>query len=112
MRDHECRFASWLFIALLPLAFLGVFEGEAGREILSTILFHKFMYSLVPFAMVISWIFFMIEKVGDSSEDPFEGGVNDVPISAVFRVTEIDLLQGLDETNIPPPLEPVDDVLY
>jgi putative membrane protein len=38
--------------------------------------------------------------------------VNDVPISALFRVTEIDLLQDLGETNIPPPLEPVDEVLY
>ena len=70
------------------------------------------MFSLVPFAMLISWIFFMIEKVGDSSEDPFEGGVNDVPISALFRVTEVDLLQDLGETNIPSLLEPVDDVLY
>ena len=103
---------TWLFIVLLPLAFLDVFESEAGTEHLSTILTHEFMFSLVPFAMLISWIFFMIEKVGDSSEDPFEGGVNDVPISALFRVTEIDLLQDLGETNIPSLLEPVDDVLY
>jgi ion channel-forming bestrophin family protein len=103
---------TWLFIVLLPLAFLDVFEGEAGSEHLSTILTHEFMFSLVLFAMLISWIFFMIEKVGDSSEDPFEGGVNDVPISALCRTTEIDLKQALGETNIPPPLEPVDEVLY
>jgi putative membrane protein len=103
---------TWLFIVLLPLAFLDVFESEAVSERMSTVLTHEFMFSLVPFAMLISWIFFMIEKVGDSSEDPFEGGVNDVPISAVFRVTEIDLLQALGETKIPPPLEPVDEVLY
>lgn len=103
---------TWLFILLLPLAFLDVFESEAESEHLLTILTHEFMFSLVPFAMLISWIFFMIEKVGDSSEDPFEGGVNDVPISALFRITEVDLLQDLGETNIPSLLEPVDDVLY
>lgn len=103
---------TWLFIFLLPLAFLDVFEGEAGRYDFSTILTHEFMFSLVPFAMLISWIFFMIEKIGDSSEDPFEGGVNDVPISAACRLTEIDLKQALRETDIPLPLEPVDDVLY
>ncbi len=103
---------TWLLIILLPLAFLDVFEHEAGSEKLSTILTHEFMFSLVPFAMLISWIFSMIEKVGDSSEDPFEGGVNDVPISTLCRLTEIDLKQALGETNIPPLLEPVDDVLY
>jgi ion channel-forming bestrophin family protein len=102
---------TWLFIVLLPVAFLGVFEVEAGRETLSSLLTHEFMYSLVPFAMLISWIFFMIEKVGDSSEDPFAGGVNDVPISALVRLIEIDLLQALGE-SVPPQLEPVDDVLY
>ncbi len=107
---------TWLFIVLLPLAFLDVFEAEAGRETdrheFSTILTHDFMFTLVPFAMLISWIFFMIEKVGDSSEDPFEGGVNDVPVSALCRVIEIDLKQALGEVDIPAPLEPVDDVLY
>lgn len=103
---------TWLFIVLLPLAFLDVFEGEAGRHNMSTLLTHEFMFSLVPFAMLIAWMFFMIEKVGDSSEDPFEGGVNDVPILALCRLTEIDLMQALGETNIPPALEPVDDVLY
>lgn len=103
---------TWLFIVLLPLAFLDVFESEASSEHLSTILSHEFMFSLVPFAVLISWIFFMIERVGDSSEDPFEGGVNDVPISSLCRLTEIDLMQALGETDIPLPLEPVDEVLY
>jgi len=103
---------TWLFIALLPVAFLDVFEREAGSYDFSTILTHEYMFSLVPFAMLIGWVYFMIEKVGDSSEDPFEGGVNDVPISALFRVTEIELKQALGDTQIPTPLEPVDDVLY
>lgn len=103
---------TWLFIILLPVAFLDVFEGEAGKHDFSTILTHEFVFSLVPFAMLISWIFFMIEKISDSSEDPFEGGVNDVPLSALLRISEIDLRQALGEEEIPQPLEAVDEVLY
>jgi putative membrane protein len=62
--------------------------------------------------MLISWVFFMMEKISDSSEDPFEGGVHDVPVSAICRTIEIDLRQALGETDVPPPLAPVDDVLY
>lgn len=103
---------TWIFIILLPLALLGVFESEAGRHNLSTIASHRFLFTLVPFSMLISWVFYMMEKVSDSSEDPFEGGVNDVPVSAICRNIEIDLKQVLGEEDIPARLEPVDDVLY
>ena len=42
----------------------------------------------------------MIDKIGESSESPFQGGPNDVPISAMARTIEIDLRELLDE---PPP---------
>ena len=103
---------TWIFILLLPFAFLDVFETEAGRHNFSTIVSHRFMFTLVPFSMLIAWVFYMMEKVSDSSEDPFEGGVNDVPISAMCRTIEIDLKQALGEADIPALLEPVDDVLY
>ena len=103
---------TWVFIFLLPLAFLDVFEAEAERQELTKAITHEYMYMLVPFAVVISWVFFMMEKVSDSSEDPFEGGMHDVPLSAVCRQIEIDIKQSLGETDVPPPLEPVDDVLY
>jgi putative membrane protein len=70
------------------------------------------MFTLVSFAMLISWVFYMMERVSDSSEDPFEGGVNDVPVSAMCRSIEIDLKQALGEENIPAMHEPVDEVLY
>jgi putative membrane protein len=58
------------------------------------------------------WVFLMIEKVSDSTEDPFEGGVHDVPVSTLFRTIEIDLKQAMGAKDVPAPLEPVDDVLY
>ena len=103
---------TWIFVLLLPLAFLDVFEHEAIQHDFTTIATHRFMYTLVPFTLLISWVFFMMEKISDSSEDPFEGGVHDVPVSAICRTIEIDLRQALGEAAVPPPLAPVDDVLY
>jgi putative membrane protein len=70
------------------------------------------MYTLVPFSLLISWVFFMMVLFCVCCEDPFEGGVHDVPVSAICRTIEIDLRQALGETDVPPPLAPVDDVLY
>jgi putative membrane protein len=53
-----------------------------------------------------------MEKVGDNSEDPFEGRINDVPMTALCRTIEIDLRDMLDEVNLPDPVEPKDFILY
>ncbi len=101
-----------IFIVLIPLAFLDAFGTEADRLHLDNLHHHEYMVSLVPFATLIGWIFFMIEKISDSSEDPFEGGANDVSISAISRTIEIDLKQSLDGEDIPEPLKPFHDLLY
>jgi putative membrane protein len=49
----------------------------------------------------------LVDRIGDYSENPFEAGYNDVPISSITRVIEIDLLEMLDEKEIPQPY-PVD----
>jgi putative membrane protein len=51
-------------------------------------------------------------NLSDSTEDPFESGVHDVPISALCRSIEIDLRQALGQQDLPPPFEAVDDILY
>jgi ion channel-forming bestrophin family protein len=47
-----------------------------------------------------------LDRVGESTENPFEGSANDVPISQMCRTAEIDLLEMLGEMDCPPPLEP------
>jgi putative membrane protein len=47
-----------------------------------------------------------LDRVGESTESPFEGSANDVPISQMCRFAEIDLRDMLGETDLPPPLEP------
>lgn len=64
----------------------------------------------IPFSVVGSWVFWMMEMIGDYSENPFEGSYNDVPISSMAQSIEIDIRQMLDETDLPQPIQPIGDM--
>lgn len=89
----------WLFILLLPFGMMTEFAsiGEG------------FIWASIPFSGLVSWVFHTMNKIGESSENPFEGMFNDVPITALSRTIEIDLLEMIDEPkeSIPEPLGPV-----
>lgn len=91
---------TWLFTLLLPFGIVGQF---AGRGLM--------VWAAVPLSAIISWVFLTMETVGDTSEDPFENFLNDVPMTALCRTIEIDLRQMLGETEVPPPLQPEQDIL-
>ena len=65
-----------------------------------------FAWLAIPFSMLVSWVFILMEMIGDYSENPFEGLYNDVPITSMARSIEIDIRQMLDETDLPDPIEP------
>lgn len=88
---HFSAIFTWIFILLLPFGLVGLFAEMS----------HNSMWLCVPFSVLISWIFFTMEIVGDSSEDPFEGFINDVPMNALCRTIEIDLREMLGETDLP-----------
>jgi putative membrane protein len=52
-----------------------------------------------------------MEKIGEATENPFEGSSNDVPMAAISRSIEIDLREMLGETDLPEPLKPVNNIL-
>lgn len=86
-----------LFIMLLPFGMLDVFSGMK----------HEFwIWISIPFSVVGSWVFWMMEMIAEYSENPFEGLYNDVPISAMATAIEIDIRQMLDETDLPAPMQP------
>ena len=89
-----------IFNALLPFGFVGEFSERGGL-----------IWLTVPLAVVVSWIFFTMETVGDTSEDPFENFINDVPMTALCRTIEIDLRQMLGETDLPEAIQPEKDIL-
>ncbi|OOG76383.1 bestrophin family protein [Algoriphagus sp. A40] len=86
-------FINYIFCALIPFGLLDIFSQS---EIL-----HYWL--TVPFSTIIIWIFFLVDRIGDYSENPFEAAYNDVPISSISRVIEIDLLEMLEEKDVPPP---------
>jgi putative membrane protein len=94
-----------LFIFLIPLGTLNEFQK------LTTTNGHWIIWLTIPFSAMISWVFMAMEKIGESTENPFEGGANDVPITALSRTIEIDLREMLDETELPPALTPVNKIL-
>ena len=90
-----------LFVWLVPFGMLQEFRK------LDTVL----VWLTIPFSVVVTWLFLALEKVGESTENPFEGSANDVPITALSRTIEIDLRQMLGERDVPPPLAPVHAIL-
>ena len=90
-----------LFIYLLPFALLKDLNTLADWGVWLTI----------PFAMLISWVFFTMEQIGEFSENPFDNSVNDIPITSICRNIEIDIKEFLGETDLPSKLIPVDDML-
>jgi ion channel-forming bestrophin family protein len=90
-----------IFVALLPFALLNEFNKLGAGYIWLTI----------PIHVLVSWVFVTMELVGDNSENPFENSLNDVPMTAICRTIEIDLRQMLGETDLPPRIVPVDDIL-
>ena len=66
---------------------------------------------VVPVALLISFVFAIIGKVGEVNEDPFEGRITDVPLNALCNTIDRDLRELLGETELPAKLQPVDGYL-
>lgn len=66
---------------------------------------------VIPVALIISFVFAIIGKVGEVNEDPFEGRITDVPLNALCNTIERDLRELLGEQQLPAKLQPVDGYL-
>ena len=91
-----------IFLFLLPFGLIGEFEKIS----------HTFAWLVIPFSSLISWVFLTMELIGDYSENPFEGLANDVPISQICQVIEIDLKQMIGDTNLPEPYPIKKEILF
>lgn len=108
----------WIFIILLPFGIMEEFES-IGKQIVEDLLVHQsrtnwghmiqefiakhFAWFSIPFSALLAWVFHTMEKIGENTENPFEGGANDVPITDLSRGIEIDIRQLIDDNNIPEP---------
>lgn len=60
---------------------------------------------------LIAYGFFGLDAIGDDIEQPFELDQNDLPLDAISRTIEINLLESIGAEDIPPPLSPKNGVL-
>lgn len=90
-----------LFILLLPFGIVSEF-AKLGPE---------WIFASIPAVVIVSWIYVSMELVGDYSENPFEGLYNDIPMYALCRTIEIDLLEMLGEKDLPPSIQAINGVL-
>lgn len=94
-----------LFIGILPFGILQEFSK------LTTDLGDWFIWLTIPCSLTVGFVFHLMERIGESTENPFEGGANDVPITNISRTIEIDLREMLDETDIPKPTTAENNIL-
>jgi ion channel-forming bestrophin family protein len=98
-----------LFCLLLPFGLLKTFDDL--NESVEGVMKGNMIWLVVPFSVLISWMYTSLDRVGESTESPFEGNANDVPISQMCRAVEIDLREMLGETDLPPLLQPQNSIV-
>ena len=89
----------WAFALLLP--FGTVAEFDKLNDLVTGALQGKMTWLTVPFSVLVAWMYVSLDQVGESTENPFEGGANGVPITQMCRQLEIDLRDMLGEKDIP-----------
>ena len=90
---------------LLPLGFIGEFSKmieKFGENII---------WLVIPFSVLLGWVFLVLEQIGESTENPFEGNANDIPITQISRNIEIDLREMLGEKELPPAIQPQNNIV-
>jgi len=90
---------------LLPLGFIGEFSKMTEKFGMNII------WLVIPFSILLGWVFLVLEQIGESTENPFEGNANDIPITQISRNIEIDLREMLGETELPPALQPENNII-
>ncbi|WP_312916855.1 bestrophin family ion channel [Stenotrophomonas sp.] len=83
---HRC---AWLFCVLLPFGLAGAL-GWATPVV----------------SMLLAYAFFGLDQLGEEMEDPFGTEPNDLPLDAMVRTIEIDLLDAMGHSPLPEPLQP------
>nr|WP_300311483.1 bestrophin family protein [Halomonas sp.] len=130
----EQQISEWRYITL-EQRLVGLSEAQANCERIKTtplpfpytLLLHRTIFIfclLLPFAMaeplgwlaplftaIVSYTFFGLDAIGNELEEPFGRDENDLPIDAMVRTIEREILCALGDDILPPPLEPIDYVL-
>lgn len=85
------------FCLLLPFGILTEFEKLNAS--VSGVMHGHMIWLVIPFSTMISWMYLVLEQVGESTENPFEGNPNDVPMAQICRKIERELMDMLGEKS-------------
>lgn len=91
------RLFVWVFIALLPSSFIQMFAATGAS------------WLIIPFCLLLAFVFGMVERTGAVNEEPFENRLTDVPLTAYCIDIERDLREMLGETDLPAKAQPTPD---
>lgn len=90
-----------IFLLLLPIGIASEFSSLGAYGV----------WWSIPFSVLVGWVFYTMESIGDFSENPFQSMANDIPMFALCRTIEIDLLEMLSESEIPEPVRAKNGIL-
>lgn len=97
------------FCILLPFGLLKEFDRL--NDGISGFMQGYMIWLVIPFSVMISWMYTALEQVGESTENPFEGNANDVPITHISLLIERELRDMLGETPLPALPRPRNDII-
>lgn len=89
----------YVFIFTLPICLIGDFTKM------------NIDYWIIPISFIISFVFAIMNRVGEINENPFENQISDIPMTAICNTIERDLKEMIDQP-IPAKLEPQNGYLY
>jgi len=85
------------FCLLLPFGMLTEFERLSAS--VSGLMHDKLVWLFIPFSAMISWIYLALEEIGQSTENPFAGNPNSVPMTQICRNIERELMDMFGEKS-------------
>ncbi len=94
------RLFTWVFVLLVPVGMLDVFGIHQVDAFTLDAATRALLF--VACNALITWIFMSMELIGDSSEDPFERGANDVSMTALCLTIESDLKEMIGKEPVAP----------
>jgi ion channel-forming bestrophin family protein len=89
----------YVFIFVLPICLIGDLTKM------------NIAHFVIPVSFVISFVFAVMNKVGEINENPFENQISDIPMSAICNTIERDLKEMIGEP-LPVKMEAVKGYLY
>jgi len=90
----------YIFVLLFPLGLVGTFVQNNNIEM------------IIPFSLLVSLMFAVLNKVGYLHETPFANTTTDIPMTSICRTIEIDLREQLKESELPVACQSVNGYLW